>query len=336
MEDIKPHPYLSRDSLIHISKVHNAVDSVLSLHYSSRQSLITAHELFSQVANLLQRRTKIEHFMCVLMVDEYAYKLIEPTGVKDYSPCYVALFKPVLEFNSELESRKSQFVKDLNKWIESHQHIGYFNIRPAAEIIELHRATVPRQAVGSQATPSQAVASQIGPSQSLDNQTEPTQSSSPSKSPSPRRSPSKISKSLKNDASKFAFKVKDENVETAKSGLSLLERIKLKEKLNNEKNLLQTPEMRRDQFLASKLKPIYNILYQMNSETKPSQFKSFPLSIVKATIKDSLDYPIHEDEIHDCLKLMSRKLPKVEIVTRSNLSVVKLYHFDRTEDLKVL
>ncbi|CAH6720162.1 hypothetical protein CLIB1444_03S05798 [[Candida] jaroonii] len=260
------------------------------------------------------------------MVDEYAYKLIEPTGVKDYSPCYVALFKPVSEFNSELESRKSQFVKDLNKWIDSHQHIGYFNIRPAAEIIELHRAAVPRQVAPNQ----------IGPSQSLDNHTESTQSSPPSKSPSPRRSPSKISKSLKNDASKFAFKVKDENVESSKSGLSLLERIKLKEKLNNEKNLLQTPEMRRDQFLASKLKPIYNILYQMNSETKPSQFKSFPLSIVKATIKDSLDYPIHEDEIHDCLKLMSRKLPKVEIVTRSNLSVVKLYHFDRTEDLKVL
>lgn len=305
MDHLNTHPYLSYDSLIHIAKVHNAVDSVLSLHYSSRQSLITAHELFSQVANLLQRRTKIEHFMCVLMVDQYAYKLVEPTGVKDYSPCYVTTFKPILEFNSELQSRKSKFMDDLNKWIDDHQDIGYFNIQPVADVIELHKQTHETSDSRSPHPPSR----------------------------SPSRSPSKITK-LKNDSSKFAFKVKDEKVEAAKSGLSLLERIKLKEKLNNEKK--DTPEMKREEFLKSKLKTIYNILYQMNSETKSGQFKSFPLSIVKATIKDSLDYPIHEDEIFDCLKMMSRKFPKVEILTRSNLSVVKLYHFDRTEDLKIL
>lgn len=297
MSDIKlaQHPYLRQDEFMKIIRFHDAIDSILSLHYSSHTSLITAHELFRKVASLLNARTKIENFLCVLMVEPNCYKLIEPKGVTDYSPCYVSIFQPINEFNLLLHSRKSKFIDSMNKWIESHQDIGYFNIPKVEDVIRSHSTTKNR--------------------------------SSPSKITKPRLV-------LKNDASKFSFKQRDETAQRQNNnGLSLLERIKLKEQTLKQQQQLEPVEVQRQKYLEGKLPSMYNILHQIKGNGD-----KMTLTMTKLTqmIKDSIDYPIHEDEIHDCLYLMEKKLDPITITTRNDLTVVKVDALDRSRDLKIL
>lgn len=297
---IRHHPHIDKQSLEILCKFHDAIDLSLSLHYTTNSRLLTAHELFDRVAKLLQTRTKIENFLLVLMVDKYQYKLIDPQGCKDYSPCYVTIFGTVKEFNANIEIRKGEFIFKLNTWIVNNSHIGFLDIPKVQELIELHNDT--------------------------------------SKLTKPR-TPTKISKVpiLKNDSSKFTFKPKDEKTELKRTGLTFIERIRLKEKLLKEDTLQNSPEMKREAYLNGKLVPIYNILFQMNTLNENESFKSYSLATLTATIKDSLDYPIHIEEVHDVLKLLQTKLSnKVDITTKNNLSLVKVYKLDRTKDLYLL
>ncbi|WEJ92857.1 hypothetical protein PSN45_000315 [Yamadazyma tenuis] len=232
------------------------------------------------------------------MVDPNCYKLVSPTNVTDYSPCYVALFDPINQFNQSLESRKLRFISSINNWITTHQEIGYLKIPSITQIIEKHSANT-------------------------------SKSSSPSKVLKPRLT-------LKNDSSKFQFKSRDEKTQSSKSnGLSLLERIKLKEQQSKQQKQQETPEAQREDYLQGKLESIYNIIYQINGEqNKPT---SFTLTGLTQIVKDSLHYPTHEEDIQECLELLAKRLNHAIIITtRGGLSVVKVMKLDREGDLESL
>lgn len=254
------------------------------------------------------------------MIEPRCYKLIDPVGVKDASPYKVGLFVPINTFNSSLTLRRLRFINAINEWIIHHNHLTTIPIPCIDDIILDHRS----------------VANSGGDSDNSN-----WQNGSNSTSPSSKLTRLKVSKAkptLKNDSSKFMFKPKDEKTQQSNhNGLSLLERIKLKEARTKLEAEIETPEIKRNKYLESKLPQIYNILAQINGENN-DKMKSYPLKKLTQLIKDSLNYPIHNEEIHDCLKIIQSKLSQQALVvtTRKDLSVVKVYKLDRTNDLKLL
>lgn len=300
---LNKHPHVSEDDLLLVVKAHDAMDTVLSIHYSSHPSFLTAHELFLKASVIVQRRLKIDHLLAVLAIDPMAYKLREPAGVTDYSPCYVTLFSGINVFNLSLQLRSGKFVEATNKWIESNPDIGYIKRKSVDEILQIH-------------------------------QQKPL--------PSPIKKITKPKLVLKNDLSKFMFKERIESEEKSKNdGLSLIERIRLKEKLNKDQQVNETPEMKHQRYLAGKLVPIYNIIDQLTVDK--TKLQAFALTTLSSTIKDSLSYPMHISDIHDALKLMETKLNKDQvkdktmvISTRSSLTVIKVKNLDRDRDIPLL
>lgn len=303
--DINPHPHIKPDEFELLLKIHNAVDSILSLHYSNHSQFITAHQLFEKLQHLLNRGVKLDNFLCLFLIDPFCFKLTTPIGVKDLSPCRISLFQPIHQFNLTLQSRKGQFIEDINLWIKNNPDQTSFEYPELEDVIYNHK-----------------------------------QSSPCTKPPNSTKSPNKVTKpklALKNSSSKFMFKPKDELKQQANNnGLSLLERIKLKEAKLKQQADKETPEMKHNKFLEDKIPQIYNILAQINGET-PST-KTYPLSRLTQLIKDSLNYPIHNEEILDCLKLIQTKLSQqvLSITTRNELSVVKVYRLNRSRDLQAL
>lgn len=155
---------------------------------------------------------------------------------------------------------------------------------------------------------------------------------SPSKSKF-RSSPTKISKTLSNSPKKFLLQQKP--VEAG--GLSLLERIKQKEKQRNLEKESYLPEKVYHRRLLYKLAPIYDIIYELSSsddERRP-QFKSFSLPKMVSMIKDSLTLNISEEEIEDTIRELSKLLPeRVEIIKQGTINAIKVYRLNRSEDIE--
>lgn len=154
----------------------------------------------------------------------------------------------------------------------------------------------------------------------------------PSKVTKPKRS--SLANELKNDSSKFAFHQRDELVEQQKNnGLTLLERIRLKEKTNQKEKI--SPEAKYQNYLQGKATTIYDIVYQLTSGDE--QPKSVALKKLCEVVQDSLDHPTNVDEISDTLAFIEKKLTdKFTIVKRSNLTVLKVGTLIRDDDLRVL
>lgn len=145
---------------------------------------------------------------------------------------------------------------------------------------------------------------------------------------------------LRNDPSKFQFAEKNEHTQQLNSGgLSLLERIRLKEKrLCESKKTQVTPQEQYQKFLKEKATTIYDIIYQShNTRAQGREISSHSLKKMAQSIRDSSEYPVSEKEASDVVKLIALKLPaKVLVITKGELSVVKIHDLDRDLDMKTL
>lgn len=162
----------------------------------------------------------------------------------------------------------------------------------------------------------------IGPNASFDLPESPTK---------PRRSPVKVTKlsdSLSNSARKFTLFQKP--VESG--GLSLLERIKQKEKLRNQERALNTQEAAYRKRILGKLPALYDVLYELTINTD-SLFKSFSLPKVISMVIDSFALRISRQEVQDAIRELALAIPsRLEILEREVL-VLKVHRLDRHDDV---
>lgn len=138
-------------------------------------------------------------------------------------------------------------------------------------------------------------------------------------------------KIIKNDSSKFKFKPKDERLQQAnQKGLTLLDRIKLKEMLKREAQDEEEPETKHNNFLKSKLRSVYDIIYQTHIQQKR---KAYSITSLSETIGDSLSNPISQEDILDILRIIETRLTSVSLVKISSVFVLKISKLDRESDL---
>lgn len=144
-------------------------------------------------------------------------------------------------------------------------------------------------------------------------------------------SPKKIqglSLGLKNDSGKFKFQQRDELLQQQKSGgLSLLERIKLKEKTSKEQLDVVTPKMKYDKYILGKCTTVYDILHH-------TQTNAVSLAKLVQVIQDSVAYPLAADEARDTIKLIAERIEGITVVSRGGAEVVKIGVLNRGADLK--
>lgn len=133
---------------------------------------------------------------------------------------------------------------------------------------------------------------------------------------------------LRNNQSKFKFKEKP--VVPPNSKLSLLERIKLKEKLNKEK-FTETPEQKHQRYILGKRPAVFEIVYEMCGSAP----RTVPLPKLVMQIQDSFTYPMGEDEVVEVIQAIAALVPKIEVVTRGLTTVVRVRDLERADLLKL-
>ncbi|KAI3406268.1 hypothetical protein KGF56_000748 [Candida oxycetoniae] len=154
---------------------------------------------------------------------------------------------------------------------------------------------------------------------------------------SARSSPVKKKKfdELKNMKSKFEFLEKDAQIERSNNqGLSLLDRIKLKESKAKEEVSAKSLETKYQEYLTGKVCDVYDIIYQLY-KAQPDQFKSFSMARIIQVVKDSLEHPLDEQEISDIVKLIALKLIKYNLIEKNNIQILRVRDLNREEDLKL-
>lgn len=310
---IEEHPIIQGKVFQDLVKFFTAIDTNLNLHYSNHTTDPSLSRILDSAARLIGRRITTKDLLCMLHIYPDAYVIRYNNKVNDNSEYLLSLPEniPVNTFNQCIPLRKEQFLNDLNTWIVKNKQTSEIAYPSIGHIVQRRKH------------------------------------SSPSKIHKPQlnsSSPTKISKSnllneLKNDSSKFVFRSKDENAEKVKNnGLSLLERIRLKEKLNNEQKIKETPEMKYNTYIQSKLVPIYEILFHIHRSQDKQEFKSYPLSKLVSMVEDSLDYPSSRHEIKDTVYLLEKKLGpgKIQILSRGGVTAIKVIKLDRDVDLRLL
>lgn len=289
---IKSHSFIPNDDLVSLAKTQRALDSILSLHYTSHTSQLPINKLLLSLVNV-QPKATVNDVLKIISIYPSSYG-IKPTTEDhpDPSPCFVVLNQSIFEFNKLLNSRSKEFISALNHWIDTH---GDDKTIPFSLIDDHIKSTGKKSA-----------------------------KSSPKKV-------TKLSSELKNSSQKFRFNPKDEKVQAAKNNsLSLLDRIRLKENTKSEPN---TVEEKRSVYLHGKLVSLYNIVAQIKGSQECLNIALKRLSLM---IKDSMEYPMHNHDIVECLYLMEKKLTSLTITSRNDFTVVKVTTLDRTHDIKCL
>lgn len=293
------HPIISTAWIDRIRLLFHAIELVLALHYATNTTDPVLARLLDTASLYANLRINFAHFEIILYLVPGFYLVYPDYQQVDAVNLYrIAPPKRVLvfEFTKSIDTRRTQFNDAMEKWLAENQHLGYI---PAVEIRDV----------------------------AMKNYTKPL-ANSPAKKMSP--SPTKVNK-LKNDVSRFRFKERLEHAELAKTGMSLLERIRLKEKLRNSENPA-TPQQKYDTYIAGKLQPVYNILYQICSrEPLP---KLFLMTKLIGIVRDSFSYPIAILEVQDTLHTLDEILPSLSIITKAGTTVVRVESVDRSRDLE--
>lgn len=297
---------VNEDWVARITALFNAIDSVLSLHYSANTSDPVLANLLDHASLYAHRRINFAIFEVVLYLVPTFYVVYpdyqQPQAIHLYRISPPKEFLP-LEFTKNIDSRRREFGTALKNWLENNKNMDYI---PATRVQDAAKSNNPK-----------------------------SQPESPTKSNSPRKlspSPTKVSK-LKNDASRFRFKERLETVELAKTGLSLLERIKLKERLKSEENIV-TPQQKYETYLAGNIQPVYNIIFQRCSQEKLPKLLLFAQLVT--TIRDSFSFPISEQEAEDSLRFLETKIPSMALKTVAGITVLWVESIDRSRDLSFL
>lgn len=286
----------------------SAIDTALSLHYASSISTPKMNVISSRATQLVKKRIDSSTFERILAYNPNLYKIESSgPGSSDFGVS-VPANTSVAQFSSYLPSRRREFETLVR--LKENEDIRPLSLGSVAVIVALSLS--PRKP-----------------------------SASPTKV-SPVKITKTLSKSMKNDRSRFLFKEKLAATESSKAnGLSLIERIRLKEKLNKESLDLDTPEKRYERLIHSKMPAVYEVLYELcDSNISRGQllnFRSFPLSKIVSIICDSLALNTAESEVHDAIKAIERKLaPNIQTIDRGGVQAVKIFHLDREKDLQLL
>lgn len=122
--------------------------------------------------------------------------------------------------------------------------------------------------------------------------------------------------------------------------LSLLERIKAKERLQQSLKQANAPEIAYDTYIQSKLPAAYEVLYELsrqNGAGTGADFKSFPVGKVVSILRDSAAMAVAENEALDTLRRLAACLPeKVQMLRRGGVHALKVYQLDREQDLAAI
>lgn len=286
----------------------SVIDTVLSLHYTSSISTPKINELCHRATQLANKRIDSSTFGRILAYDPNLYKIVSyGSGSYDFGVS-IPQDMSVAQFSSSLPLRRQKF-EELVK-LKADKAIAPLNLLSVAVVEALSLS--PRKL-----------------------------SSSPTKA-SPLKITKNISKTMKNDRSRFLFKEKLAAVESSKAnGLSLIERIRLKEKMNKESLGSDTPEKRYENLIHSKMPAVYDVLYELFNKNLPRDqllnFRSFPLSKIVSIVCDSFVFNIAESEVRDTIKALERVLaPNIQTIDRDGVQGIKIFHLDREKDLKLL
>lgn len=309
--------YLFADLLLSL----NAIDNVLTLHYSNRISDPLLREILNSATNFIERKRRID----VIDLEQILYFLPESyrlyktgTDYEDMSKIYMKF--PKIELNTT--ARKAQLMQAMNNWMKNHSTSDTI---PKTSIQDIVKKYELEQPVSRTSLPVKI--------------TKPT-----SRNGSPTKARRRLLfEDLKNDSSQFKFKQRDEVVETEKNnGLSLLERIRLKEKLNKLEELKDenSAELKYETYLSQKCQMVYDIIFQLyNVNLETETFKSFSITKLVEIIKDSSSYPLDADEVKDVIKLIERKLnnkTRFTIIEKNRITILKVASLNRNQDLKIL
>lgn len=288
-----------------LPRLFSAIDTVLSLHFASSITIPRLHNLCEKATDLVQKRVDISTFELILAIDPTVYKIVS-FGSESYD--YGVTLPdslPIPKFGTILPLRRRQFEERLTDTLPEPVKLS--------QIAVLLISQTPKSS--------------------------PTKSSSKKVSKSPtKKSPSKL---LRNDLAKFQFREKIASVETSKAnGLSLLERIKLKEQLSKGASI-ETPKMRYDANILSKMPAVYEIIYELASTSTPQgshEFKSFALPKVISVVKDSFLLDIADTEVNDVIMAIEEKLghEKIQTLKRGRISAIKVFLLNREHDLQLL
>ncbi|CAH2352803.1 hypothetical protein CLIB1423_08S01420 [[Candida] railenensis] len=323
------HKFIRPETFKLSASYFKAIDNCLNLHYTSHTSPPSVDQILNSSSNLLSRKVTFQSLLNILALYPASYIISENHKVNDKSSFSITLPFEINHFNRSITRRNQEYVESVNSWIANN---------PEAQVLPICNDF-------------------LNCSKALIENNNSSDSSSKSGSPSKISKPSKSSlvdkHNLKNTTEKFKFKPKDEAIELSKSGLTLLERIKLKEKKNKELAKVDNSDIRYSNYLDGKLHPVYDILYQTywsgsrgrrtktkdvdDQETeKKVGVASLPLVKFVDIIRDSLSYPISEGEVEDIVVRLEETLgaSKVHIITRGGITVVKVNNLDRCCDLQ--
>lgn len=135
---------------------------------------------------------------------------------------------------------------------------------------------------------------------------------------------------IQNSKEKFIPKTISVETKTAKTGMSMLERIRLKERQKLETQ--KTPEQKYEHFLDGKSKAVLEILISVRPETP------YPLDKLGDLIKNSLTKnPVSEKEAIDVALHLTKKFPEYfTLVKTKDSEILKWKELDRQELLSRL
>ena len=310
--DIIKHKHIPKHEFHRLISNVKYIDSTLSLHFINHVTNPLAQEILQHASNLAQWKININNLENILAISPL-YKIY-----RNQHGTYMSF--PDIKG----KDRVGEFTQSVNKWISMHQDdksLAMINLRDV-----WIRTTSPRKVTKMYSSPSL------------------TTSASPSPSPSP--SPTKLRTrfaDLKNSRSKFTFKEKNAAEESNKhQGMSLLERIKMKEKLNNSAGAI-TKEQKREQYLAAKMDQIYNVIHQLYLEginsSSSNNTKGVSLSFTKIVqiVRDTCDEDqMDQDDIRRIVQLINDRLTNFAIYEKAGITVIRVSHLNRVEDLVTL
>lgn len=298
--NIRDHPHIPHDLFSKAAKHFTAIDNVLSLHFSQAVSPPRLAKILDTASSLCKSRINYASLETLLAFSPKLYRILDNGSGRSGYTITVPDGLSASNLHAELGSRKDDFLTTINAWIDSHQDMHYIPAKSLEHLLET-------------STFSRSRSASVSPIKKIP---------------------------LKNDASKFKFKAKNELVEMQKSnGLSLLERIKLKEKLSKEESGRSTPESDYRAYIEGKMAQIYGILFEISGRGFETEGpKNFPLVRLLGLVLDSLEYPLSKDEITDVFRAIEGRLGdrKINIVTSGGVSVVKIFKLDRQKDVEVL
>ncbi|QBM88303.1 DNA replication factor Cdt1 C-terminal domain-containing protein [Metschnikowia aff. pulcherrima] len=310
----------------------SALDTALSLHFYASTVVPKVHDLCTKATRLLMKRVDTNTFEWILAYDPDAYQIVHfGSNSLDYGVCLPKGITP-LQFGALLTKRKESFrtkvlaAKNrpspspvaLSSIAISHTNLSQTIITPLHSPRTPTKSNSGRLSLGKNGlsgnSPANRDASPIG---------------------SPTKKFGGVSKlDLSNRLPRFTLKKSQSS-----DGLSLLERIKLKEK---KKNLIlseKLTEESRAQYIKSKVPEVYDVLYELTLQSNCMQktFKTFPLTKLISIIKDSLKSTMTDDEVEDTIVHIASLLPeKVKKVDVGGIHALKVYILDRNLDLSTL